>query len=71
MAAAPAVLANTCPGYPETEGLPGMVQLISPNTIPAFHFLDEVKHPLAEEQRQGVEPERVMEWLMPWLHPEG
>ncbi len=63
-------LANTCPGYRETQGLPGLIQLVSPDTIPVFHFLDEVDHPLAREQREGVDPQRVLEWLMPWLHPD-
>jgi hypothetical protein len=66
----PGQLANTCPGYPETQGLPGMIQLVSPSTIPTFRFLDEVQHPLADEQRKGVAPGRVLEWLMPWLHPD-
>jgi hypothetical protein len=66
----PGRLANTCPGYPETQGLPGMVQLIGPDTIPHFRFLDEVDHPLAREQRAGVGRARVLEWLLPWIHPE-
>jgi hypothetical protein len=66
----PGRLANTCPGYRETQGLPGTVQLISPESIPHFHFLAEVDHPLAVEQRQGVSPTRVLEWLLPWIHPD-
>jgi hypothetical protein len=67
----PGRLANTCPGYPETQGLPGLIQLVDPSTIPTFHFLPEVQHPLADEQRNGVAPGRVLEWMMPWLHPAG
>jgi hypothetical protein len=65
----PGRLANAIPGYPPTVGLPGRIQLTSPTSIPKFHFDPEVSHPLADEQRQGVAPERVLDWVLPLFHP--
>ncbi len=64
----PGMLANSIGGYPETLGLPGHVQLTGPATPPAFTFADGVDHPFAREQREGVFPERRLEWLMQRAH---
>lgn len=64
----PGVLANSVSEYPETLGLPGLVQLTGPATPPQFRFADSVEHPLAREQRDGVFPERRLEWLMQRAH---
>lgn len=61
-------LANMLPGVTSSLGLEGHVRLTGPNTVPHFSFADEVDHPLAHEQRGGVYPERVLEWLAPLLH---
>ena len=60
----PATLANTIPEYPPTIGLPGLLQLTGPKTRPTFTLTPDVTHPLAAEQRGGVYPERVIEWLV-------
>jgi hypothetical protein len=64
----PGVLANSVSEYPETLGLPGLVQLTGPATPPQFRFADSVEHPFAREQRDGVFPERRLEWLMHRAH---
>jgi hypothetical protein len=61
-------LANSIPLYPPTLGLPGRVQLVDEKTRPTFTLATELTHPLAEEQRSGVYPERVFEWLSRQLH---
>ena len=33
-----------------------------------FTLADRLDHPLAQEQRDGVHPERVVEWLFAHLH---
>jgi len=58
-----ATVANTVRGYPATLGLPGQFRLTGPTTPPFFHFDPAVDHPLAAEQRAGVFPERILEWL--------
>ena len=62
------VLANSVGGYPETVGLRGRVQLTGPKTPPDFTFDDDVDHAFAQEQRDGVFPERRLEWLMRRAH---
>jgi hypothetical protein len=64
----PGALANSIGGYPPTEGLPGLVQLTGPTTPPEFTFAHDVDHPFAQEQREGVYPERRLEWLMQRAH---
>ena len=64
----PGVLANSVAGYPETVGLRGRVQLTGPSTPPDFTFDESVEHPFAQEQRDGVFPERRLEWLMLRAH---
>ena len=61
-------LANQLKGYADTVGLPGRVQLTGPETPPIFTFDLQVAHPLAAEQRTGVYPERVVEWLAAHIH---
>jgi hypothetical protein len=58
-----ATLANKLKGYQGTLGLPGSVQLTGPTSVPSFSLAASVDHPLATEQRDGVYPERVLEWL--------
>jgi hypothetical protein len=65
----PAAVANCIAGYPATLGLPGMVQLTGPTTPPEFNFAPDLDHPFAVEQREGVYPERRLEWLMQRAHP--
>ena len=62
------VLANSVAGYPATLGLPGLVQLTGPTTPPEFRFTEGLDHPFAREQREGVFPERRLEWLMLRAH---
>jgi hypothetical protein len=56
-------LANELKGYNNTLGLPGCLQLTGPTTAPRFTIDPDVAHPLPQEQRLGVYPERVVEWL--------
>jgi hypothetical protein len=56
-------LANALKGYDDTLGLPGSLSLTGPTTAPQFVLADHAGHPLAIEQREGVYPERVVEWL--------
>ena len=63
-----ATLANALTGYSATLGLPGEVTLSGPSIIPTFVLGDQLDHPLAHEQRDGVHPERVVEWLFAHLH---
>jgi hypothetical protein len=64
----PATLANTLRGYEGTLGLPGRVRLSGPKTAPLFEFDPAVDHPLAREQREGVDPARVIEWVSAHHH---
>ena len=61
-------LANALTCYSATLGLPGEVTLSGPESIPTFVLADGLDHPLAHEQRSGVHPERVVEWLFAHLH---
>ncbi len=64
----PATLANALKGYEGTLGLPGRVQLTDPATAPLFELDASLDHPLAREQREGVCPERVVEWVSAHHH---
>jgi hypothetical protein len=64
----PARLNNELKGYVGTLGLRGLVQLTGPNTAPRFTLDSSLDHPLAAEQRHGVYPERVVEWLAAHIH---
>jgi hypothetical protein len=61
-------VANNLLCYAETMGLPGSVKLTSPTAIPCFTLDSNVSHPFAIEQRDGVWPERVLEWLVAHYH---
>ena len=63
-----ATLANALNCYSATLGLPGAVTLSGPDVIPTFVLARELDHPLAREQRDGVHPERVVEWLFAHMH---
>jgi len=62
------VLANQLRCYEATLGLPGVVQLTGPSTAPRFTFDEGLTHPLAQEQREGVYPERALEWAAAHVH---
>jgi hypothetical protein len=64
----PAQLANKLRGYEGTVGLPGRVRLTGPKMAPLFEFDPDVDHPIAREQREGVAPERVVEWVSAHHH---
>jgi hypothetical protein len=64
----PATLANALRGYEGTLGLRGRVRLTGPKTPPVFELDPAVNHPLAREQREGVFPERVVEWVSAHHH---
>ena len=64
----PGRLANALLGTPPSVGLPGTVRPTGPETVPVFELAPGLAHPLAAEQRDGVYPERVLEWLAPVLH---
>jgi hypothetical protein len=64
----PGALANAVAEYPSTVGLPGFVQLTGPTTAPQFTFASGLEHPFVVEQREGVFPERRLEWLMRRVH---
>jgi hypothetical protein len=64
----PARLANTLRGYEGTLGLPGRVRLTGPKTAPLFELDADVGHPLAREQRTGVDAQRVIEWVSAHHH---
>jgi hypothetical protein len=57
------ILASELKGYERTLGLTGAVQLAGPTSIPTFTLAPQLEHSLAREQRWGVYPERVVEWL--------
>ena len=61
-------LANALVGYAATLGLPGSVRLSGPALAATFTLAPGLDHPLAREQRDGVHPERVTEWLFTHLH---
>jgi len=61
-------LANSLRGYEETRGLGLSIQLTGETSRPAFTVLDQA-HALSLEQREGISPRRVMELMVPFLHP--
>jgi hypothetical protein len=63
-----AQLANALRGYEGTLGLPGRVRLTGAESTPDFVLDAGLDHPLGREQREGVYPERVIEWLVAHLH---
>ena len=64
----PGRLANALRGYDGTLGLPGRVRLTRPKDSPLFELDPDVDHPLAREQREGVPPDRVTEWVSTHHH---
>ena len=64
----PGQLANTLPGTEPTLGLPGLVHLGERGEIPRFTFEADVDHPIAQQQREGVSREQVIEWASGALH---
>jgi hypothetical protein len=61
-------LANALPDMPSTRGLAGSVRLTGPDTLPFFLLRPGEDHPLAHEQREGVFPERIVEWAVRAAH---
>src|SRR3954468_15998562 len=64
-------LANEVPflpgGVAPVLGLRGVGRFLGPHEYPEF-VLDPVDHPFAREQRDGIYPERLLEYLSPILH---
>lgn len=56
-------LANDLLCYEETLNLPCKLQLTGTRTRPAVLFTEDVDHPFAAEQRAGVSPHRIGEWM--------
>ena len=61
-----AKLANDLVGYDDTLDLPCSLQLTGLRTRPAVVFDEDVQHPFAVEQRAGVSPHRIGEWMEPF-----
>ncbi len=61
-------LANALRGYDGTVGLPGHVRLTGAKSAPLFELDPSLDHPLAREQREGVDPARVVEWVSAHHH---
>jgi hypothetical protein len=61
-------LANLLPQMPPTLGLLGAVQVSAPGEIPRFGLAPHADHPLAQQQRDGVFPEQVIEWASRAVH---
>ncbi len=59
-------LANDLVGYDDTLELPCSLQLTGLRTRPAVVFDEDVQHPFAVEQRAGVSPHRIGEWMEPF-----
>jgi hypothetical protein len=57
----PAILANDVPLVPSTLGIEIDIRLTGPTTRPDFHMRD-TPHPLAIEQRRGVDAHRALEY---------
>ena len=57
----PAILANDVPLVPSTIGIEVDIRLTGPTTRPDFYMRD-TPHPLALEQRQGVDSHRALEY---------
>jgi hypothetical protein len=63
-----ATLANDIIEYRPCLGLSGLMRLTGPTTRPSFYLDREAEHALVAEQRDGVYPERVIEWLVRRIH---
>lgn len=68
----PGRLANAIPlqpdGAPPTLGLPGDLSFTAPREFPTFVLQASVDHPFAVEQREGIYPERLFEYVSPALN---
>lgn len=60
-------LANDIAGQPALLGLPVTVQMESASQRPSLWVADAT-HPLAAEQRAGIEESQALERLAPYLH---
>lgn len=61
-------VANALAGYESTLGLRGEVTLTGPKSVPSFRLAPDSDHLLAREQREGVWPERVLDWVGSHIH---
>ena len=65
-------LANEVPFMPDGAGpvlgLRGVARFLGPRDYPEFMLDANVEHPFAVEQREGIYPERLLEYLSPVLH---
>jgi hypothetical protein len=61
-------LANHIKHYPETVGLPGLLQLGSPSVRPTIQLVAGLDHPFAREVASGVDLPRSLEWRAWHLH---
>ena len=60
----PGALANAMPGYPDTLGLPVLVQFQSSTSRPLVLVAPEGGHPLSSEQATGISSQRYHEILV-------
>ncbi len=69
-----AKLANELQTYPGSLGLPGMVSFTDMKSIGRFELFRDmgaaVDHGLVNDQSNGVDMARKLEWLLLALHPE-
>jgi hypothetical protein len=63
-------LCTVIPGYPDTAFLKTMVHQREVGTRP-FVVLEPTEHPLAVDQRDGIEQDRLREMVMDLLHKGG
>jgi hypothetical protein len=63
-------LANSLPSYSNTVGLRMRMEFTGDLKRPQFTVIQQ-DHPLALDQREGIEFERVLELMSPIWHPGG
>ena len=61
-------VANRLPTMDDTLGLEGFVTSPDLESVPVFHLAPASRHDLAREQREGVYPERMIEWAARAAH---
>ena len=64
----PGLLGTDIAVYPDTLGLPVLVQLQGGNQRPTFE-VDDPEHPLASDQREGISVARVQDIAEALIHP--
>lgn len=58
-------VANRVPGYPDTIGVPALLKLTGPTTLPELSLDRDSAHPFVRECLAGVTVHRVRQWLGP------